>query len=442
MACCSRRAGKSYGIGYKLLRAGLDHPNSFPLYVTRAREMAKNIIWPALRDISRHTGLELEFKENTGDVVLPNGSRILLRGCDTEREMGKMRGLKYPVAVIDEAQEFGSLLTKLISEVIEPATSDYMGQIYMTGTPNAACVGPFYDAWHATNDMLGWSTHHWTILDNHHHPGKEAYLDEICRQRGWDKNHPSFLREYRGIWIKDENSLVFKDFSSSRNVIQPFTPSEDEEWIYVLGCDVGFNDPTAYVVMAYSQQAGAVHVLESYEDSEVTPGAFAAEVEALNQAYDFSAIVIDTGGIGKGYAEELKEKYGIDFIPAQKQNRLGYIKLLNGDFKTGLVRVTTPNAKLIEDIQHMQWDLDKKAKGRWVFDDKSDKNDHLVDALLYGWRYCYHQNLDWREQGPTPGSREAMDKQLDEYWEQLGLKMEQAKHSPTSHRGNLSGPST
>lgn len=397
--------------------------------------MAKTIIWPPLRDIARAAGLELEFKENTGDVVLPNGSRILLRGCDTEREMGKMRGLKYPVAVIDEAQEFGSLLEKLINEVVEPATSDYMGQILMTGTPNAACVGPFYDASHGQGNMRGWSGHHWTILDNPHHPGKEKYLAEVRAARGWEPNHPSFLREYKGVWIKDEDSLVFPDFTANKNTVSALPDVDD--LVHVLGCDVGYNDPTAYVVMAYSQQHGVVYVLESYEDSEVTPGAFATEVEALNQTYEFSAIVIDTGGIGKGYAEELKEKYGVNFVAAQKQNRLGYIKMLNGDFRTGMVQVTGGNSKLIEDIQHMQWNVDKKAKGRWVFDDKSDKNDHLVDALLYGWRYCYHQNLDWREQGPSPGSAEELESVTEAYWERVGKEMEAEASNPLSYRGNL-----
>lgn len=451
--CCSRRAGKTYGLGIKLLREGMKHPHALVLYVTRAREMAKTILHPVLRQIARDTGIELEFKENTGDVVLPNGTRILLRGCDTEREMGKLRGMKYVCAVIDEAQEFGSLLTKLVNEVIEPATSDYMGQIYMTGTPNAACIGPYFEAMHDTGDMRGWSRHSWTILDNPHHPGKEEYLAEIRAKRNWTLNHPSYMREYLGRWVRDSNSMVFPGFHPSRNVnTEPVELPEGEEWSYVLGCDIGYNDPTAYVVLAYNQVLGSLYVVESYEDSRgdtepdaetklgVTPSRFCAEVQQLNDQYDFEAIVIDTGGIGKGYAEELREKYGIQFIPADKQKRLAFLKLLDGDFRTGIVQVNEGNSQLITDLQLMQWDVDKAAKGRWVFDAKSDKNDHLVDALLYGWRYCFHQHIDWHREGPRKGTPEYEDALMEAYWERRGAKMRQEQEDPDNLSGRLPYP--
>lgn len=441
-ACCSRRAGKTYGIALKLLLAGYEHPGSLPLYVTRAREMAKNILHPVLREIDRNLGLGLHFRENNGDVVLPNDSTILLRGADTEREMGKLRGMKYPIAVIDEAQDFGELLIKLINEAIEPATSDYMGQIYLTGTPNAACMGPYYDALHDRGEMRGWSTHHWTILDNPHHPGKEAYLADVRRKRNWAINHPSYLREYCGVWVKDSNAMVFPSFSEARNVAELPELPEGEEWSYVLGCDVGYNDPTAYVVLAYNAALGRLFVVESYEDSReeegqkdvlsklgVTPVRFATEVKQLNDHYDFEAIVIDTGGMGKAYAETLTEQYGINFVAAEKQKRLAYIKLLDGDMRTGKVAVCPDNSKLIEDIQLMQWDVDKAAKGRWVFDSKSDKNDHLVDALLYGWRYCYHHDLSWEEEPSVPGTLQWVEEAIERHWERLDKEIEQSKRS-------------
>ena len=411
VACCSRRAGKSYAIAYALLAAGFKYPGSFPVYITMSRSDSKNILWPALADLDQKHNLGLSFKENSGEVALPNGSRILVRGGGSRREIDKLRGPKYPCAVVDEAQGFGSNLLYLIDEVLEPATLDYSGWISVTGTPNAACAGPFFDM--ATRPELGWSVHKWTLLDNPHIPHAADWLAKMKDRRGWDTAHPSYRREYKGEWVRDAEGLVFR-YDESIHLIREFPREAANDWQYVLGIDLGYNDPTAFVVQAYSAATGRVVVVESHKESGLIPSAAAAEVEKYMARYPFVSIVADTGGFGKGYAEEWKQKYRIPVVAAQKTEKLGYIQMLNGDLSTGAMRIVGPsNRALAEEMSLLQWDSDKILDNRWVADDKFE--DHLCDALLYGWRECKHHVNEWQVNAPKHGTKD--------YWRDLEDKM-------------------
>ena len=410
-AVCSRRAGKTFSIAFLLLEAAMKHPKSFGVYVTMSRALAKNIIWPAFVAINDKFSLGLEFKQNTGDVVLPNGSRILLRGAGSVREIDKLRGLKYPVAVIDEAQGFGDELQYMLNEVLAPATMDYDGTILVTGTPNASCSGPFYDLTH--NTSLGWDVHHWTMLENPHLPDPVSWLENERRMRGMTLDTPAYLREYCGKWVRDSESLVYS-IDYGRNVYQSFPKDAVGDWLYVLGIDVGYNDPTAFSVMAYSMELRETWVLESYKKPKLIPSVAAAHVEALRARFPFTKIVVDTGGLGKGYAEEWKQKFGIPVEAAKKTDKLAYIELMNSDLRTGTLKIVGPtNKDLVEEMTRLQWDTTKVENGKFVID--SNFQDHLCDATLYGWRFCLphaHQATENPEKHGTPAWLRAQENKI------------------------------
>jgi hypothetical protein len=414
VAVCSRRAGKSYSIAFMLLTHAMKHERSINPYITLTRDSGKDILWPALHDLNDKLSLKLRFRENTGDIILPNKSKIIIRGADDKRQIEKLRGPKYPIAVIDEAQGFPHFLHDLIEDVLEPATLDYDGQIVVTGTPNSACAGPFYEL---TTQSDGWSVHNWTLRDNPHIPNVEDWLDRKRNQKGWDDNHPTYLREYCGVWIRDASCLVF-EYSPRVNLISSVPFDEADDWAFVLGIDLGFNDPTAFVVIAYSQDIRQAFVVESYKESGLIPSAVAAHVEGFLSQYPFTRIVADTGGFGKGYAEEMKKRFSIPVVAAQKNNKHGYIEMINGDFRTGSLQICgTENAALLDEISLLQWDLDRMERGQMVMDRRRFQN-HLCDAMLYAWRECTHQIGEFQhDDEPEYGT--------NAYWMREAERMEQ-----------------
>ena len=388
VAVCSRRAGKSYSIAFMLLQHAMEHERSINPYITLTRDSGKDILWPALHDLNDKLDLKLRFRENTGDIILPNKSKIIIRGADDKRQIEKLRGPKYHIAVVDEAQGFPHFLHDLIEDVLEPATLDYDGQIVVTGTPNSACAGPFYEL---TTKADGWAVHSWTLRDNPHIPGVEDWLERKKKQKAWDDNNPTYLREYCGVWIRDASCLVF-EYDANVNLVDEFPVDDAEDWMWVLGMDLGFNDPTAFVVMAYSEDLRQAFVVESYKESGLIPSAVAARVEALMERYPFVRIVADTGGFGKGYAEEMKTRFAIPVVAAQKSQKHSFIELINGDLRSGGLKVCkADNTELLDEMLLLQWDLDKMERGRMEMDRRRFQN-HLCDALLYAWRECGHHH--------------------------------------------------
>jgi len=422
IALCSRRAGKSFSEAFILLDSAFKHERSLNPFITLTRDNARNILWPALHSLNEQFRLKLQFKENTGDVVLPNGSRIILRGADDKRQIEKLRGPKYPVAVIDEAQGFPWFLKDLIEDVLEPATLDYNGPIIISGTPNSACAGPFWAMSTGQAGWEGWSVHRWTLRDNPFLPDVAGWLERKKAQKGWGEDHPTYLREYCGKWIRDSNTLVFK-FQEDVNLVEEFSEEAADDWEYVLGIDLGFNDPTAFVVLAYSHNLGQSFVVESYKESGLIPSVAADRVGELLQMYPFSRIVADTGGFGKGYAEEFKVRFSLPVLAAQKLNKVTYIEMMNGDLWNGKLQVCrTGNRDLLDEIRLLQWDENRLSRGKFVYD--RNFADHLTDALLYAWRECRHHDYDPVEEGPVPGTDDFWRKKADEHEQALAEKIE------------------
>lgn len=405
LACCSRRAGKSYAIAYKLLEKALQYPQSICAYVTLTRDVAKDIIWDPLRDIAKSANISLRFKKNSGDVELPNGSKIILRGCEDKRQAEKLRGLKYPIVVIDESQGIPAYLKYMIDEVIEPATIDYVdSQICLTGTPNATCVGIFHEAAHDGENMKGWETHSWTMADNVHlqkvqaQHGRtvEQYVQMMAAKRGVALSHPSVQREFFGRWVKDTESSVYK-YLPSRNDIYPERYTElsraVDDWEYVMGLDLGWNDPSAFVVAKYSTKLGRFIVVDSHQESEMSTDAIARKIGHYFGVYGDMNIIADSGGYGKSIVEELAGSYQLPISPAEKTKKATYIKFVNTDLRSGAISILVgPNGELSEQLSLLQWS-DKWAEKGVPKEDPGFAN-HLCDAMLYAARSVMDYDTD------------------------------------------------
>jgi hypothetical protein len=415
-ALCSRRAGKSFSEAFILTELALNNERSICPYITMTRENARNILWPALQDLNEQLELGMDFKQNTGDVVFRNGSRIVIRGAEDRRQIEKLRGPKYPGVVIDEAQSFPAFLKELIEDVLEPATMDYNGPIVLSGTPNASCTGTFYRVTTGHPDFRDWSIHRWTFRDNPHIPGAEEWISRKMANSGWTTDHPTYQREYCGVWIKDNNTLVYK-FTDERNLCTSAYLKEGSDWEYTLGIDLGFNDPTAWVVVAYSQNLGQAVVVDSYKESELLSHEVADKTAEFLSSYDISKIVADTGGFGKGYAEEMKRRFSIPVLPAQKQNKVTFIEMLNGELQAGKIKIAEQNEELLGEISLLQWDNRSLERGKFVFD--KSFSDHLCDALLYAWRECQHHHVEPLERRIEPGTPEFFKKREDDIEQRL-----------------------
>lgn len=385
------------------VKACITHPNSLAVYITKTRELAKEIMWPAFDEIAERINIKLEKNKQTGAVTFPNGSRVLLRGVEDERQIDKLRGPKYTLVAIDEAQAFPYYLKTLIDDVAEPATVDYMGQVVITGTPNAICRGIFYDAVHNEKEMQGWSVHGWTLRDNM--PMQEAmlkysededaeldtllsgWLEKLKKSKGWTDESPAYRREYWGEWVKSYDQLVYR-LTPSRNVVKRAPMEKASDWKYLVGMDPGFRDPLALVVLAYSQDLGAAYVVYEHREGELNHYDQCALAKDLFDQYNAEAVIVDSAQ--PGLVQMLIEKFHLPAIPSDKSGlKASTIEVLNTDLRTSRLFIEEHCEQLIEEMSLLQWE-EKALLRDQLKEDKRFMN-HLCDAMLYAWRFSRHQ---------------------------------------------------
>lgn len=355
-------------------------------FLALTRASVERIIWAPLRKFDKQYNVGIKFNDSKLIATFPNDTPLYVSGADSDDLAERLRGAPYSTIVIDEAASFRpSVLQTLAEVVIPPALADYRGSLVIMGTPGAVPSGFFFDI--TTGGKPGWAKHHWTILDNPHLPHAAEELAEIQASNHWGDDHPILEREWRGRWVRDLGSLVYP-YDRARNHIDRLPSYSGESWRYILGIDFGFTNATACVVLAWHPHDRIVYVVESEARTGLTPSDAAEWVMQLRARYDFSRIVGDTGGLGKGYSEEMRRRFGIPVMPAQKADKRGYQELLGGDLTSGLIRVVgSKNAGLIEEWQTIQWKEDRSKE-----DDRFEN--HLADACLYAWRESKHYTAE------------------------------------------------
>lgn len=396
---CTRRSGKSYGAGLLLMREAWSQANVSCLYVALTRASAKRIMWKdVLKTIDREQGLQCRFNETELSVTLPNGSMIYLLGMDAdEQEKDKALGQKFKCIVIDEAASYGVDLHEMVYGILKPATADYRGTIAMIGTPGNMKRGLFYELTKGQNpseagrwEKMGWSGHRWTAFDNPHMADKwRAEIEDLKLANPLIEETPIFQQHYLGKWVIDDSNLVYR-FDYDRNSFDelPVKQPGAGRWHYVLGIDLGFNDPTAWVVCAYHDFDRTLYVLGAHKKEKCDITEVAEQTRKLMGRFDFDRIVIDNAN--KQAVEEMRRRHDIPLTPAEKAGKADFIEIMNGDFISGHIKLHKKMAApLIDEYGQLIWD-DRSGRR----EEHPAAPNHCCDAALYAWRSCYQYLAD------------------------------------------------
>ena len=414
VALCSRRAGKSHVIAVWLLLGGLESPNSLSVYVAQSRALARKILWSALQQLDREFDIGLHFGEIDSQltITMPNGHQIWLAGCKDAGEIDKFRGPYYKRVVIDEAQSYGPWLKELVDEVFEPALLDLNGDIALTGTPCPIPAGLFYEASTGDGPIEKWETHSWTCINNpyiqrrtddvteemledpnHQNPGAIEYLEKKLKDNNWTEDHPTYMREWRGMWIKDVGALVYPYDSRKNSYWKLPVDDEDNEWRTAIGLDVGYEDSTAWVIAKYRMDLPTIYIYEVHKEDKTIPSYVAMRTKAFMEQYNTNEVVIDAGGLGKGYQMEMAERYGVFAENAEKNKKRAFQESIKGELISGNIKYHPQRCSaLLDEMSVLQWD-ETKEKESESFDN------HCCDAMLYVYRSIinwYRPNVEYR----------------------------------------------
>jgi len=385
--CLPRRSGKSTAIAIYLINIALQDPGAKLLYVNTTKGEAKNVMWHEIFEtIFIKKEIKAELIDGKNEIRFDNGSIIFLYGVDsTPKEMNKLRGKKYKLAVVDECQSYTQNLQQLINQVMGPTLADANATICMIGTPGNQ-MGDHY--WWVINKPdsaeKGWKFFTWSWKDNPHvRVNMQKQVDQMKLDNPLVVETDWFRQEYLGEWVVTADARVYRGCRDS-NYIDALPPQFLNGAIYILTLDLGYYDATAFTISAYNKRFdNNLYVLESFKKSEMTITDVAQTIKQLQLKYAFAYIVVDAAN-----SQAVEEMRRIHFLPLTAADKLGkeaHIALLNSDFTTQNVKIIRhTNGQLIKELQTLIWDQKALALGKHKEDGR--KENHLTDALLY----CHH----------------------------------------------------
>ena len=388
-AVCGRRGGKTTAATGRLLISGMRHPNAFSCYIGLTGKGAKKLVWPELLRMNHRYGVG--GKPNIADqtLILPNGHTIFLGGCETRAEIEKYRSYKYSDAVIDECGSQGPWLRELVVDILEPACIDVNGRISLIGTPAVVCDGYFYDLTDNPDSEERVPTEHWTCLDNPFIPGARTWLDRKIKDRKWDPDDPTLLREWYGQWVSDTNKLCFSRFKADINGWDGVLPSlhGQSRWEHVLSIDIGYDpDATSFTLIADARTSDTAYVCSSYKETHMELSAIFARAREICANKRVRRIVVDaSGGGGKNIVADWRKRFDVPVHPpVHKNEKKDHIALCNNAFSDRKLLVNVEKCEdLVHEMRTVCWD-DKRKKP-----DPRYPND-CTDGLEYGYMASLH----------------------------------------------------
>lgn len=411
-ALCSRRAGKTKGIILEIIQDALTFPRSLILYLALTDDSVKKITYPVILEIMEQFKLPAELM---GDgLMFANGSQICCLGANQGKKIENFRGTKLRDCVIDEAASFGeAILTELIDKIIDPALSDLRGKLILAGTPAAHCTGAFFNA--TTGLEVGWDVHKWLGFDN---PFASAQQHERAAQylkrKKVDETDAGYRREYLGEWCTDEDSLMIKPFSITKLP----KPYEIDSWRSVVGVDFGYNDKTAFTVIAWQKFNPKAYIVESYGISAPNVSDIEKHLKRIVETYKPLIIVGDPAGASKIMISEFNTR-NIFMKSAQKSEKAHYVEILNDALiNQELVLVPDNTEQLQYEFKKVVWNEQRTREH------ENTKECDCMDSALYAFREC----LAYIEKIPTKVERtpELFEKELLD----AKLKYVESLHKP------------
>lgn len=479
---CPRRSGKSYAAAAAALITGEAKPGSITIVISLNLKQLKRIYWAGgpsgLFTMDRKFGLGLEFNKTEHRWEHQNGSIGYLLGADDPEQREVIRGLEADLYIVDECKSFApNALEDLIDNVIDPQRETRRGRIILIGTPGNVRSGPFWratsgdspegldedgrpgniipgttDKWGRTaEDDLLWSFHHWTLRDNTAAPHQWEGALRKKRSKKWGDDNPTWMREYLGAWVAAPEALVYRysdekprgnvTWTPQRTAENPSgLPPEGAPWHLVAGLDLGFNDPTALVVLGYSRVTREVRHVWDTSAAQVGVHDVAQMVkDAQSRFGKIEIIYADMNNYGgKMLAQSLLEEHAVPVVRAEKREKYDHIQLVNDAFHRGEIKVI-PDTVLEHQLITDAWALgddsfeDLARRGRLI-EDRAIPND-AADAFLYAYRGAMNRYGD----RPAEVQHEVMSREWVTAWEKAQLRAARAEARSTPFDRALNG---
>lgn len=375
------------------------YPKSKTVYMGLTLDSVTEICWDIFKDFNERYKLGLKFNNTKKIVFYPNGSRTRLFGLDASaRQMAKILGQKLRKASIDEAGSITIDLEEFCFQKVRPALIDLAPYSWLTllGTCENIPNTYFERVTKGQCDKFDWKIYRWTSYDNPFVAKQwAAEIEDITKRTPLALETSAFKTHYLNIWCSDDDLLIIP--ASRMKMIEALPKlggRKDNEWLFMLGVDLGYNDATAYTLLAFNWNYKAAIICMTFKSTEQDLTDVANVINQMKADYGLSFIVVD--GANKQGVEEIKKRHNLHEIEiAEKLGKATYLRLLKDEIIQEKVEFINGSCEpLKKEWQSLQWKDQMK-----VLEDPRCQN-HLSDSTLYIWRKTYSMRLI--EGGKTP----------------------------------------
>jgi hypothetical protein len=287
--------------------------------------------------------------------TFPSGATITFGYLDNAQDRWRYQGMECQTVIFDEVTQFPIIpYTYLFSRLRKLKGVDI--PLRMRSASNPGGIGHDWVRRRFVESTDPNCVFVPALLSDNRFVDAESYLQALAQL---DPVTRKQLLE--GIWIRDSAGLVYARFDEARNLIDvlPRSPNGTPQKPldrYIIGIDYGYTDATAFSVLGWIEKDKTVYVVEAWKETGLTPSDAAERVKALSERYQPDKIVGDIGGLGKGYVEEARKRFGLPIEAAEKHNKRGYIDLLNGALAEGRLKLLRGTTKqLVTEWLELPW---------------------------------------------------------------------------------------
>lgn len=402
---CARQSGKSTTAAILALFVALSTPKALVLIVSPSDRQSGELLRKVVSFLRSLRVRPKVLSENQHQLEFANGSRIISLPCSEET----IRGYSAVSLIIED--EAGDVTDDLY-RAVRPMLAVSNGRLVLMGTPKGR-RGHFFEAWEKGGD--GWQRI--TVRGDENPRIKAEFLAEERVALG-----DAYRQEFECQFIDAATGLVYAGFSRTLNVVDRLPPDDGRRpWEKLVALDFGIVDRNAVAVLQWRDEDPTVYITKAYK-LQASISDMAAEVSVLEQAEKPNHMVGDVGGMGKAFEAEFRSRFGLPLHAADKHNKLGYIGLMNADFRRGRIKLVERECRdLIHELETLPWA--EAAVGK---KEAPDFDNHACDAALYGWRKASVMAGHNEPRDIKPRSREeAIHEEVERYWDVTRRRVEQ-----------------
>jgi hypothetical protein len=307
VACVSRRVGKSF-ISFALAFLKALEPNNKILIVAPNYSLA-GIGWLEIKKYIKQFGLKT-VRDNAKDkeIELSNGTLIkLASAANADSAVGR----SYDLIIFDEAalSDAGGDAFQI---ALRPTLDKPNSKAIFISTPRGSnWFKTFYEQGKSKDiNLKNWVAIHGTWEDNPRASAKDIEQARLTNSDAY------FRQEYLADFSTFEGR-IFESFDVSRHVANlsdmDFTSDNFEA---IMGIDPGYRDPTAAVVIQYSNEEDKFYLTWEYEAKASSTAQHALVFLPVMEEYNIDFCFVDYAAAQ--FRADLAYEYEITSNPANK----------------------------------------------------------------------------------------------------------------------------